>query len=325
MTAVPNDNTAATVAALIKELYGHQVITVSAGGVEAPVLIRPTNGGLAAESVKKFVDEYRTRPERREGTAVMTTLDSLIDHVNRFKDGHSALFASNDRLKPSLQAVLDYHLACNFQKDGEEHSDTDATPRFGRHRCRHDFPLSDEWKLWTASNKKALTQSEFAAFIEERILDVLPAPVLTGDLFEADQELARIADLLRGTFAGPERMMDLSRGLAVHESSKVLAAVNLASGEGGITFETEHHDGNGEKLSVPSLFCVGIPVFDGGDRYRVVARLRYRKSGGGLTWFYELYRHDRVFRDAFDGACTKAREDTGLPLFVGAPETATSN
>src|SRR5688572_30182597 len=49
--------------------------------------------GKEAVSIKRFVDEWATRPDRRRGTARLTTLASFIEHVNRFKDAQSAVFA----------------------------------------------------------------------------------------------------------------------------------------------------------------------------------------------------------------------------------------
>jgi hypothetical protein len=312
-------NTAQTVADLVKTLYGADLLTLTDIDVgDIQVLLRPTPAGVQAESIKKFIDEYRRNPERRQGTATMKTLDSLIAHTNRFKDADSALFADPNTDKPSLTAVLDYHQQVNAH-DGND-SDHVPLPRFGKHRSTHSFPLAEEWGHWTKSNEKPMTQTDFAEFIEERVLDIQPPPTFTGELSAPDLELQKITTLLKGKFAGPELLMELSRGLAVHESSKVASVVNLSSGAGSVTFESEHRDGSGEKLDVPNLFCIGIPVFEYGSRYRVVVRLRYRKTTAGIVWGYELYRHDRVFKDAFDEACTFARQQTGLPLFVGSPE-----
>ena len=120
--------------------------------------------------------------------------------------------------------------------------------------------------------------------------------------------------------AGPQRMMELSRGLVVNENSKVGAVINLSSGEGSVTFEAEHVDGAGQKLTIPNLFCIGLPVFAQGDGYRVMVRLRYRKTGSGIAWSYEMYRHDLVFRDALRQACDRAAYATAIPLFYGSPE-----
>ncbi|WP_431860222.1 DUF2303 family protein [Azospirillum sp.] len=310
---------------------GFELKTIGAKEGGAPITALVVPDGLTVKSVKALLDEYRERPERREGIAVMQDLESFIGHVNRFKDADTALFANADRNAPSLLAVLDYHERVNvvINVAGEEDSAPEfrpgALPRFGKHRTLYQFPLSREWKAWQEKNSKAMTQIEFAAFLEERGIDILPPPTFEEPLSDADARLKKVSDLLRGRFAGPEQMMDLSRGLAIYESAKVIAATNLSSGEGAVTFETEHNDGNGEKLQVPNLFCIGIPVFEHGDLYRVLVRLRYRKNGGALNWFYDLYRADTVFDDALKQACVKAREATDLPLFVGKPEGSNSN
>ena len=204
--------------------------------------------------------------------------------------------------------MLDYHEAVN--SEGEPRFN--PLPRFGTHRAGYRFPLSAEWKAWNAANKKAMGQADFAAFVEERALDILPAPSFQGDLNEADKKLKTLADLLNGKFAGPEKMMALSRGLAIFETSKVINATNINSGEGVITFEEEHQDGEGTKLEVPNLFCIGVPVVEGGEPSR--------KQGPAIAWHYDLYRHDVVFDDAFKGACETVKAGTELPLLVGAPE-----
>lgn len=310
---------ASVIARLVSEHYKPdlKLLKEPGSGVEAPVLLLPSPAGIGIHQLKPLFDPYRDRPERRTGTAHFQTLGSFIDHVNRFRDPASALFASIDPVKPSLLCVLDYHEPLNTA-DGA--ASPDPAPRWGKHRAAHAFPLSAEWQAWVAQNKQPMNQSDFACFIEDRILDILPAPSFAGDLSAQDAKLQAMAALLGGTFAGPERMMGLSRGLIVHERSKIGATVNLASGEGSIEFENEHIDGTGQKLAVPSLFCIGLSVFDSGALYRLTARLRYRRQGAALSWWYELYRADLVFRDAVREACERAAAETELPLFFGAPE-----
>lgn len=43
-------------------------------------------------------------------------------------------------------------------------------------------------------------------------------------------------------------------------------------------------------------------------------------AGGRITWHYVLHRQDLVFRTAFDEACAKVAEATGLPVYQGTPE-----
>jgi uncharacterized protein YfdQ (DUF2303 family) len=276
-----------------------------ADGEEIKVAAVPV--GWSLQSVKKLLDEYLPAPERRKGVATAHDLDSLIAHVNRFKDDNSALFADGTDGSPALIGVINYHRA------GAETGDE---ARFGDHRVVYRFPLSDEWAAWTANNGQRMSQADFAEFLENRILDVAPPPSEK----KADDPLAEIAKTLGGTFASASRLLELSRGLAISAKINAKGAINLSTGEAQITFDETHADGRGAPLKVPNLFAIAIPVFRQGAVYRIPVRLRYRLLAGAVSWSYELYRADKAFDHAFREAASKAQKDTGLPLFYGTPE-----
>lgn len=273
-------------------------------GVKAPVQV--THAGLKPVPMDVFND-YRSRPHHRFGTAKFTAIESLIAHVNRFKDDDSALFAVDDRDKPSVTAVLDYHRA------GAE-----ADPRFMVHRSVFDFPLSDEWKAWNKFNAKEMGMVDFAAFLEDRIIDVLD--MIPGE-DELPEEMRKFVNSVPNRrIASPSKLMELSVGLKVNERSAVKEAINLSSGEAQVQFVSEHVDDQGVPLQVPGLFLIGVPVFNHGPLYRLAARLRYRKTTGGLVFFYELWRADRTFDHAFGEACERVQVETELPMLFGQPE-----
>lgn len=253
-------------------------------------------------------DDYLDMPRRRKGTAVLLSLDSLIAHAIRFKGESSIIFADDDRTKPSLTTVLDYHAA-----------GADSQPSFGQHRSAFAFPLSDEWKAWAETDKKPMPMAEFSAFLEDRINDVL---YFVPDEDELPEDLKKFINISGGvsSIATPERLVELSRGLRINEASAVREVINLQSGEGQILFQSEHSDEHGLPLRVPSLFLIAIPVFRNDGLYRIAARLRYRKTPGGIVFWYELWRADRVFDHAFRMACDRVRTETDLPLLFGKPE-----
>jgi len=218
------------------------------------------------------------------------------------------VFADDNREKPSITAVLDYHRV-----------GAGGDPRFGKHRSLFGFPLSDEWKAWNDSNATPMSMADFAAFLENRIIDVLY--VIPGE-DSLPEDVQRLIDTLGGgdTVATPNKLMELARGLQVNESAVVQEAVNLSSGEGMVRFQSEHTDAAGAPLKVPSLFLIGIPVFNNGPLYRIAARLRYRKAGGRLTFWYELWRTDRTFDHAFSEAVERVKIETELPVLIGKPE-----
>jgi uncharacterized protein YfdQ (DUF2303 family) len=271
-------------------------------GVEA--LARVDRNGIAAIPANVF-DDYRSAPRWREGVATALDLDSFIEHTQRYADPDSLVFANNDRSAPSVVTVFDYHRA-----------GPNADPRHMQHRVLHRFPLSDEWKAWTALDGKTMDMASFAAFLEDHIIDVMDSSEVS-----LTEEQQRFVDRLggRGRIATPAKLMEIATGLRVLESVETVNAVNLDTGEVQMTFNNEHRQAEGQ-LTVPSLFAIGIPVFVNGDAYQVLVRLRYRSSGGKVLFFFNLWRTDRVFDHAFDESLSKVREKTGLDVILGKPE-----
>ena len=277
-------------------------------GVQAVVITTPE--GVKPVPASLF-DDYRETPKRRNGTAQTFDIESFIAHANRFKNENSVLFANPDVESPSLTAVLNYHDA-----------GADSSPRFGDHRTSFRFPLSDEWKAWSEQDKNGMNMVQFAEFLEDNIVDVMPVEMV--QFGEDEDEAKRFVEMLGGTrkIAEPAVLMQIAAGLQVNEYSNIAQASKLSSGEGKIDFKTTHEtsDATGQSIVVPTLFAIGIPVFANGPAYRVLARLRYRKAGGSLTFYYELWRTDRVFKHAMDEAVALAHEETELPVLMGSPE-----
>jgi uncharacterized protein YfdQ (DUF2303 family) len=258
--------------------------------------------GRQVTSIKPYIDEYRTAPERRKGTATFTDIESFVAHANRFRDEDSVIFADDNRDHPSLTSILDYHC----------HGSTGA-PRFGQHRGAYTFPLSDEWEAWTAQDAKEMNQTDFARFVEDH----------NGDVAMPDSAAGSAADWaarLGTSFASPSRIIELSRGLQVHVKSAVRESRNLASGEGQVFFASENLDMNGAALNVPAAFLLAIPIFRRGDVFPVPARLRYRVRDGKITWWFELARAEQAFEVALGDALKLVAEKTQLPVLRGSPE-----
>lgn len=323
----PNQTRGAEAQAIIDavRLYQpHQTVQAKAAD-ETPVSLVLHQRDLAVIDVEQLADKLRERPRRRSGAHKVTDLASFIALANRFKDDDSVIFACSDAAKPSLTAIFDFH-----QGGPQIIGGPDNLARHSEHSTSYAFPLSKEWQAWHGANKKVMTQQDFAAFIEDRIADVaMPDPVLTsaldqrvagGDFGQKTQveELAELLLRLNAKLATPAELVNLSRGLAVYENAVAKNVINLTSGEAQVVFETAHVNEQGEPLSVPGFFLIAIPIFEMGAFYQIAVRLRYRKMGGALAWFYELYRVERVFDYAFNEACATAAMETALPLFLGS-------
>lgn len=303
-TTLANAETAATdVGALVgvlgrlHEFSTHDALLAGA----APFAVVPE--GKKIESLKPIIDAFRSLPDRRRGTANVRDVASLVELTNRFKSDASAIFAAPDKTSPKVVTVFDYHPA------GAKATEADWLT----HRASYAPPLSEEWKAWIGKNDTVMNQAEFAAFIENRIGDLI-VPNLD------DPKLKTFAELVEGVWAKPSDMVQLSRKLQVNIASKVRNDQTLSSGEVSIVYEEVHQDGAGQPLKIPTLFTIAIPVFYAGELYRIAARLRYRVRDGVISWFYQLVRPDLVFDDAFNGIVEKVKSETQLPVFIGTPE-----
>jgi uncharacterized protein YfdQ (DUF2303 family) len=283
-------------------------------GADRPLSFLITNPNLKVENLDKHIESHLPRPEFRRGNAQMDDLGSFIAHVNRFKDSHSAIFlhANFDQQAVTMDALLDYHEAT-----------AEGKPRWGKHRTQHKFPISSEWKAWTGMDKTQMDQGDFANFLEGRLLDIAPPPIIDKALESEDHpdyKIARMSQLLGGRFADPAKLLELSRGLSINSAEKVTQARNVSTGEVQVQYTTEHKDTDGKPIMVPNLFLIAIPVFEGDVSYRLPVSLRYRLREGNIKWFYELYRADLAFRHAVTEAGDRVKAETELPLFHGKPE-----
>lgn len=264
---------------------------------EVPALIDPKNAGTPRD-VKALIEAYRLRPERRTGTAKVTTLQSFIDLTNRHKTPDSAIFARTEWPEPKLTAVSDYHKL-------------NGTPDYGKHRVEYTFPITEELKAWITGNGKLMEQADFATFLEEHAAE-LAAPF--------DAERIEYERLFKEKFAAPNDLIELSRNLEIYVGARVKRAERLSSGERTVEFVEQHTDSKGEKVEIPGIFMVAIPAFIDGQPVRIPARLRYRAGGGTISWGYQLYRWQFWLRTQVQTDLDRAAKETGLPAFEGAPE-----
>lgn len=304
INAPPREAEAAAVAGIVREAEkakaSVQLQTVKdSQGRSAELLFLPVN--IAPHSVKKYLDEYATRPDRKKGSLTCEDLQSFIASVRLHARPSTVLFASATARK--LEAIFDYHEPNAGQAD------------WLQHRAVYPFPITPEWNAWADLHNKWITQSHLAAFLEDHAVDVVePARAM-------DQ--ARLwTERLGIEFAAPARMMGLSRGLAVTVDTKVEEARNLGTGEATLRFEQSHNGADGKPLSVPGALLIEVPIFRGGAAYQLPARLRYRvgKEKAEISWQISLYRADLALQDAVKEVCETARHELALPLLYGTPE-----
>lgn len=283
----------------VERLANVQVLGVTSEHGTIPVMAVPK--GMTLQSVKPLIDEFLSKPERAKGTARLTTLESFIEHVDRYRSEESVVFVSDRAGEASLLAVYDY-------------SSTTEDADWGEHRAAYDFPMSDEWHAWNHSSPRG--QEAFAQFLEDRIDDVLDPAALR----EGESNGVRFAAILDMKLATPSALIALAQGLSLSVDHKVSQRVNLTSGETQVRFQEQHKDEAGAPVNVPGGFVVAIPVFRGGALYELPVRLRYRVQEGKIRWTVQLHRSDRAYEHALREAVQKVAHSTGLATLYGQPE-----
>src|SRR3990172_7311494 len=104
------------------------------------------------------VEKYAAVPSRRTGNPQFTRAGSFCGYVNDQKGVQSRLYVASALM---LVAVLDHH---DFKGGG---------PGWGQHRATLNLTQSPEWKTWLGKNQCAMSQRDFAQFIEDNSEDIM--------------------------------------------------------------------------------------------------------------------------------------------------------
>jgi uncharacterized protein YfdQ (DUF2303 family) len=265
-----------------------------------PVVLVPD--GMKVEMRPDILDERIKRdaaPVRIKGAATHQELESFVQHVNRFKDAASVIWAEING--PKLTAVLNYHVG-NPEPGAAAGGPTPGSPRWGDHRAVYTCPLSQRWKLWLASSGKSMSQEEFADFIDANLRDVA-SPAQGAPGYESMPQ--------------PASLLDMARKLTIHTKGDFQRQINETTGEYTLVNKLEHTEGS---TKIPRAFLVQLAVFEGGTLYAVEARVRFVLDNGRPRFSYHLYETDLILRDAFKAVRDQVLAQTGLPVFAGEPE-----
>ncbi len=252
-------------------------------GGNVPVVVVPD--GYTVESLEKFVfNNHAARPERIVQTVKVLDQSSFIEYYRKFSDSESRTFAYEpDR---SVTSVLDYHESANVDQN------MISEPRYGAHKLVLSLRHSEEWNIWTGQNNKAMTQQQFAEFLEQ----------YSGGIIDPD----------------PAHMREVADDLQMHSEVDFHSGNRQRDGQQrfGYTETIKSTTKNGE-LAVPEQFNVNLAVFIGGARIPMKALLRTRLKEQKLSFFYTLIRPEEVMRQAFTAARDEIEIELDLKIING--------
>lgn len=295
---------------LLAESAAEVMYLTEPGADVVPVVSLPP--GRTVVSARPFLDEFLKAPRRLELTAKLFDEDSFCRHVVEHALPHSRIFANPHAAPtPTMVAVYDYHSVETEPLEGDDADRRVPRPRFGRHRAVWPLRVAREWETWTKQAGQAMPPAAFAEFLEANVPDVL-SPTTT--LSPTTAALVQDLDL---KLASPSQLVALSRNLSVNVEVAVRQAQTLSSGEIAITYVEQHRDGEGQPIRIPNAFLLGVPIFFGGPRFTVLARLSYRVASQRVSWSYALHRADEARELAFEEITARVSQATGLPVFNG--------
>ncbi|MFY8092215.1 MAG: DUF2303 family protein [Niveispirillum sp.] len=153
----------------------------------------------------------------------------------------------------------------------------------------------------------------------------IPFDQLESDIDRDREELpagyrTRLDKLRAKRFGTQQQLLTLSTEMAVRTASSSKQSIRLQDGTHFLEFseDNEAHV-KGQKVKVPELFLIDIPIFDGEETHLMPVRLYYRRTGQGIKWQIELVDHRRMLKSAIVKAAEQVAAATGVPLINGNP------
>lgn len=242
--------------------------------------------GYTVVDLTKARDQREFYDHRKRGTALLLDLPSFITYCqDQTKADEGYIYADTDTR--SFTAVFN------------DYRDTDL-PGWRDHRAHFAAQFTPEFKRWLehTGSGKAKGQTEFAEFIEDNFADLVPP---------FNQQLLDVATTIQA-----KTDISFSSAKRLHDGQVQLGYTEVIDAKAGA-------DG---ALTIPREFELGLRIFKNGDGYKLKARLKYRLSGGGVKFWYELDRPERAIEDAFAGYVEKVRADSGYCVLIGSPNKA---
>ncbi len=270
-----NEAINAPTATLVASLAAAGLAPKTIGG-HTHILVPPN---YTVKDITDAIEKAQDTPNRKSGTARVADVPSLLTYCADQGMAESAyIYADLD--DRTITAVFNDHRGPDFAG-------------WRDHRAVFSAVYTPEFAKWIANDKKMMTQTEFAEFIEDNISD------LQG---EESTNLLTVATTIQATtginFSSAKRLQDGQTQLVYTETIDATAG---ASGD----------------MKIPKVFILGVRIFKNGAGYAIGARLKYRIHSGAVKFWYELERADRVVADAFEGYVTEIREKSGYTVLLG--------
>jgi hypothetical protein len=171
-----------------------------------------------------------------------------------------------------------------------------------------------------AGRLEPMATPDFADFIDDHIEDIGTPPTKDEKNKEAAERLLSLAKLYGTHYATKEDLIALSKGVRIHSKDEVEQVVDPQSGEVTFNYTSAHTANRGsDRIKIPGLFILQIPVFEKGDVFRLPVRLRYRVNGPSITWSFKIINLDKARDTAIEDMKKLLTEALPISTFFGVP------
>lgn len=207
----------------------------------------------------------RTSPARITEMVNAGDIGSFVAYFEKYARADSIVKVSSTNSDSMFRfdGIIDYHAPS-------------GDPGWCDHIVSYAPKIAAQWGRWLASDKKAMSQDDFAEFVE----------AMAGDFVEPDSatmlEIAATLEVASG--------VNFRRGVRLHDGRVQLQYVQQIEGRAG-------EEG---RLEIPRTFKIGARVFFGREAYEIEARLKYRLREGAIKIWYEMIRAEDAMLAAFE-------------------------
>lgn len=240
----------------------------------------------------------------------LQTVETFNAYMHRFKNDDSTIFA--DISNNTLLGVIDYHTAANDMPRPPASGDTGTPPiaapqaNHTKHTARLQIPLSLEWLTWAGVDGKMFSHVEFANFLEENAMDILPLGMMKDSSGNVVED-------------APTTIFELCREMQLRSS---YGASSVVRNGDYVSVEMQKGDDITTKknVSMPASINLSIPVYFGEEAVELVALMRQKASGDGkILMGIKLRRPEQVRQDEFKRIVSEVEIDVQLTTLYGKP------
>lgn len=219
-------------------------------------------------------------PHRKRGTAQVRDTDGLLAYID-------------------LQGVAEqptiYYSPADFTALAVFNGHDETGPGWGDHRCQLTLQATPEWLAWAGIDRKFLTATEFAEFIEEWRHTISDPP--TADLLDMVRSFRATTKV-----AFRQEVVDKSGARALEYVEETAATA-----------------GSKGQLEIPDGFGLVLAPFVGADAKALPARFRYRLTGSSVSFGVVLEQPAQVTKAAFDAELARIGQHAPFVLINGRP------